>query len=352
MAAEREQRDSAKIPIWMGNGKDQFTAEHWIKRLENAKASSGWTDLQTVNNAHSALRDKALTFRDYLESEGLNPDEWQSFRKHFLLQFGSAAVDHSKITNLSLSQKADEKSNAFGWRVNAMVNEFFTSVPLNTLDLTEPRFNTLPDQIVAACPDAGVRSLILAYVQQVASALHEQTRRSYSSSLGRVIFLNGLHANIRMVTKLKKTISLHEAVTAAMEAEKAHAGPSDRHIQAVEEGDTSAAEEPDVNYINRRKTHRPWGRSSGPPSSQASNYKKQVTAECWYCHKKGHLQLHCRLRLGRGAAVVTKPRTVQEIQLDRAAYQLGPEDEEEVNSDHSDSDESADIASLSVNHLN
>jgi hypothetical protein len=50
--------------------------------------------------------------------------------------------------------------------------------------------------------------------------------------------------------------------------------------------------------------------------------------------------------------MVTKPRTVQEIQLDRAAYQLGPEDEEEENSDHSDSDESADIASLSVNHLN
>lgn len=352
MAAEREQRDSAKIPIWMGNGKDQFTAEHWIKRLENAKASYGWTDLQTVNNAHSALRDKALMFRDYLEGEGLNPDDWQSFRKHFLLQFGSAAVDYSKITNLSLSQKTDERCNAFGWRVHAMVNEFFTSVPLNTLDLTEPRFNTLPDQIVAACPDAGVRSLILAYVQQVATALHDQTRRSYSSSLGRVIFLNGLHTNIRMVTKLKNTVSLHEEVTAAMEAEKAHAGPSDRHVQAVEEGDTSAAEDPDVNYINRKKTYRPKGQSFGSASSQASNYKKKVISECWYCHKKGHLQLHCRLRLGRGAAVVTKPRTVQEVQLDWAAYQLGPDDEEDENSDHSDSDESADIATLSTHHLN
>jgi hypothetical protein len=74
-AVEREQRDSTKIPIWMGNGKDQFTAEHWFKRLENAKASHGWTDLQTVNNVHSVLRDKALMFRDYLEGEGLNPDD-------------------------------------------------------------------------------------------------------------------------------------------------------------------------------------------------------------------------------------------------------------------------------------
>ncbi len=147
-----------------------------------------------------------------------------------------------------------------------------------------------------------------------------------------------------MVTKLKKTISLHEAVTAAIEAEKAHADPSDRHIQAVEEGDT--------NYINRRRNHRPGGHSTGPSLSQASNYKKRVVSECWYCHKKGHLQLHCRLRLGRGAAVVTKPHTVQEIQLDRAAYQLGPEDEEEENSEHSDNNESADVASLSINHLN
>jgi hypothetical protein len=340
-----ESRDSAKIPIWMGNGKDQFTAEHWIKRLENAKASNGWTDLQTVNFAHSALRDKALMFRDYLESERLNPNDWLSFRTHFLQQFGSTTVDHSKATNLSLTQKADERPNMFGWRVNLMVNEFFSSVPQNTLDLSEPPFSRLPDEILSAVPDAGCQDLILQWVRQVATRLHDSIIKGVSSSLGRVVFLNGINHNIRMVTKLKRTTSLHEAVLAAMEAEKAHTGPSDKTVQVVqeEEGTGVDDQEKDVNFI-KRKGARP---NNGNPPVMA--YRKRVNTECWYCHKKGHIQLNCRLRLGRGAAMVKQPRTVQEIQLDKIAYQLDEDEEEE---ETSETEEVADVAALSLNHLN
>ena len=348
------EKDSHKIPIWMGNGKDQFTAEHWIKRLENAKSANGWSDLQTVNQAHSALRDKALLFRDYLESEKLNPDDWASFRSHFLHHFGSTTVDHSKATNLVLSQKADEKANQFGWRVNTMVNEFFTSVPRNVLDLADPALNALPNEITSKVTDEDDQRTILRWVRTAASTLHEATMQSFSSSLGRVVFLNGLHLNIRSTTKLKKTTSLHEAVMAAMEAEKAVAGPTDvsKSVSAVsEQPPTESSEDPtqDVNYVNRRRNTRP---GSFPASSSTSVFRKRTNMECWYCHKKGHFQVNCRLRLSRGAAIVTKPRTVQEIQHDKYAYQ-GDEDESEEPEETSEVEEiSTDVASLSFNHLN
>ena len=341
-----QERDSAKIPIWMGNGKDQFTAEHWIKRLENAKASNGWTDLQTVNFAHSALRDKALMFRDYLEDERLNPNDWQSFRTNFLQQFGSTTVDHSKATNLALTQKADERPNMFGWRVNLMVSEFFSSVPQATLDLSDPSFDILPDEILSAVPSAEAQDLFRQWVRQVATRLHDSIIKGVSSSLGRVVFLNGINHNIRMVTKLKRTVSLHEAVLAAMEAEKAHMGPSEKTIHAIQEEVETGVEdaEKDVNFVNRRRVNR-------PNSTPAIAYRKKINTECWYCHKKGHIQLNCRLRLGRGAAMVKQPRTVQEIQLDRIAYQMDDEEDEEEGH-NSETEEATEIATLSLNHLN
>lgn len=349
--AQAQEKDSSKIPIWMGNGKDQFTAEHWIKRLENAKASNNWTDHQTVNFAHSALRDKALQFRDYLESERLNPNDWSSFRGHFLQHFGSTTVDHSKATNLVLTQKTDEKVNLFGWRVNTMVTEFFSSVPQNVLDMAEPAFNVLPDEIRSAVPEQVVRDLILSYVRQVGISLHDNIVKGISSSLGRVVFLNGLNPHIRMHIKLKDTVNLNEAVLAAMKAEKASNGPSEKVIQTLHEQTPGDPLEKDreLNFINKRK---PRPRMPGTP---IANFRKKVNMECWYCHKKGHMQINCRLRLGRGAAMVMQPRTVQEIQYDRMAYQLTEEDdeqEEEADETTEIEEVSTDVAALSLNHLN
>lgn len=346
-----QEKDSAKIPIWMGNGKDQFTAEHWIKRLENAKASNSWTDNQTVNFAHSALRDKALLFRDYLEGERLNPNDWVSFRAHFLQQFGSTTVDHSKATNLVLTQKADERVNIFGWRVNTMVTEFFSSVPQNELNTSDASFVRLPDELLSGIPDEGQRGLVLRYVQQLSVTLHDSIVKGIKSSLGRVVFLNGLHPQIRMHAKLKDTVNLHDAVIAAMKVEKANNGPSEKVIQAVSDHLPQDLDdkEREANFVNKRKVR------ARVPSIPMANFRKKVNMECWYCHKKGHMQINCRLRLGRGAAMVLQPRTVQEIQYDRMAYQLEEdegENEEEVE-EATDGDElSAEVAALSLNHLN
>jgi hypothetical protein len=336
-------RDSGKIPIWFGNGKDLFTAEHWIKRLENAKVTNGWTDAQLVNHAHSALRDKALQFRDYLERENLGPNEWESFRAHFLQQFGSTTVDHSKATNLSVTQKTDEKVTMFAWRVSTVVDEFFSSVPQGTLDTSDPVITSLPDQILAHLDTVEARSLVTEWGKAVAKYVHINFSKGVNSSLARAVFLNGIHPNIRAITKLKETTTLHEAVMAAMKAEKAYAGPTDRSVNAIKEAFPEADtedEEKEVHFVQKRR--------SGKPTT---GFRRKTNAECWYCHKKNHIQLNCRLRLSRGAALVQKPRTVQEIQIDRIAYQLGP-DEDPESKEASDNEVGTEIASLSFNHLN
>jgi len=133
------------------------------------------------------------------------------------------------------------------------MNEFFSSVPQNTLDLTDPTFNLLPDKILSSVPSADVQDLILQWVRQVATRLQESIIKGVSSSLGRVVFLNGINYNIRMVTKLKRTTSLHEAVLAAMEAEKAHTCPNDKSIHSIQEEEGPVSEDPekDVNFINK-----------------------------------------------------------------------------------------------------
>jgi hypothetical protein len=63
------------------------------------------------------------------------------------------------------------------------------------------------------------------------------------------------------------------------------------------------------------------------------------------------MQLNCKLRLSRGAAMVNKPRTVQEIQHDRMAYQI--EESEESDSEETKSEkDNLEVTSLSRNHLN
>jgi len=301
--------DSKKIPLWYGSSKDAFLAEHWIKRLEAARTSNSWTPEQLVSHAHSALRERALLFRDYLESENLQPDDWEHFKAAFLKHFGTQTRDTSKVTCLTLTQKVDERVNYFGFRVSTAVQEFLSSVPTNTPDLTHPRLNTLPDNILAAIDDPAHRSLIISWGQQLVQQSYKTWSQGNSSSLGRVIFLNGLLPNIRMISKLKETNSLDAAITAAMRAERASIGPVDR---SNERGINEMTEDldpndPDVNFIKK-----------GGKFYKGTTQKKKHP-ECWYCHKKNHIQTNCRLRLQRGASMVPKPRTVQEIQHERMA---------------------------------
>jgi hypothetical protein len=177
-----------------------------------------------------------------------------------------------------------------------MVTEFFSSVPQNKLDTSDPSFIRLPDELLSGIPDEGQRGLILRYIQQLSVTLHDSIVKGIKSSLGRVVFLNGLHPQIRMHAKLKDMVNLHDAVIAAMKVEKANNGPSEKVIQVVSDHPVQDMDdkEREANFVNKRKVR------ARVPSVPMANFRKKVNIECWYCHKKGHMQINCRLRLGRG----------------------------------------------------
>ena len=345
-------KDSMKIPLWFGNSKDTFSAEHWIKRLETSRATNGWSEVQTVGHAHAALREKALLFRDYLENEKLGSDSWDTFKERFLEHFGSQVRDTSKITNLSLTQNSGERANYFGWRVSSAVQDFFTSVPVSRINTADPKFDSVP-QGISQKFDTDEIAHHRSYLVALVSAFHEDWMQSVSSSLGRVIFLNGLSSNIQMITKLKHSTSLDHAVQAAMKAEKAAMGPSNRQVdkslnQVAERSEEEDEDrDPEVSYVQKRR----YPRARTNQGQSGGTFRKKGSVECWYCHKRNHMQLNCKLRLSRGAAMVNKPRTVQDIQHDRMAYQI--EESEESDSDDTKSEkDNLEVTSLSRNHLN
>ncbi len=54
------QSELAKLPLFSGDGKDQFTAEQWIERVSRARTTSAWTPDQTNTFVYNALRGNAL----------------------------------------------------------------------------------------------------------------------------------------------------------------------------------------------------------------------------------------------------------------------------------------------------
>lgn len=85
-------------------------------------------------------------------------------------------------------------------------------------------------------------------------------------------------------------------------------------------------------------------------------------ANCWYCHLSGHIQKDCRKRIARGAAIVKKPRSVSEVELDAYEYQEADYDDDEqddylsqslaaIDEDQDDQDEEDLINQLDINMI-
>ena len=140
-----------------------------------------------MNDAHSALRDKALQFRDYLKSKNLNPNDWESFKGHFLQQYRSTTVDHSKATNLSVNQKSDERITAFGWRLSTIVGEFASSVPQGTLDTNDTVLSSLPNEILAHLDTTETRTMVTEWGKAISKYVHMNFSKGVSTSLRQVL---------------------------------------------------------------------------------------------------------------------------------------------------------------------
>jgi hypothetical protein len=61
------QSDLAKLPLYAGDVKDQFTAEQWIERISRSRTASAWTADHTMAFVFNALRGNALRWFDALK---------------------------------------------------------------------------------------------------------------------------------------------------------------------------------------------------------------------------------------------------------------------------------------------
>jgi len=349
------ERELLKVPVWYGEpSKDGFTPEYWVERMDRLKRTFRWNDEITALQACNAFRGKAIWFLHYLKTnDSAARDNWALLKKVFLEHFGIVGKDTSRITNLNIVQGASEKVQVFAYRVSMTVDEFWSCLPesRDSPDLAGlAEVPQLPANQAAAAPevDAENVAILAAYVQeqksQTAIHYHKRASNMYFQGVCKVLFLNGLIPSIRTIAKQKAPTTFQEAIKSALVAEQALHGPLDKTI----------ATERNVNFVKRR-----------PNGKGATFSGKKTPGECWYCHQRGHVQLHCRKRLARGASMVSKPRTVQEIQMDRLGYQETDDPEDDAHSsedsdehpayeedaDYPDDDESPD-AQINTLHLN
>ncbi len=334
----------ARIPLWFADkAKDTLSAEHWVHRIDSLQRTQGWSDEQTGGHAYHAFRGKALMFIDFLRDEKMDTDKWSVIKPQFLKLFGTQVHDHSRITNLSMHQKVGEESYYYAFRVRAQVREFFASMEDNAPQADDPSFQVTPD-MQTMFPENVQRAAIIAWAIIIAKEYFRRGKDHVNNALCKTIFLNGLLPNIRTSTKLQAANTMAEAVDAAISVEKATKGPSEgatevHHISTDDKVEDKTPTEAEVaamvsRFMKRRNNGSNANRSSFTPRYGGND--RRGSTECWYCHKKNHMQATCRLRISRGAALVSKPRTVQEIDTDRMLYQEAPEDSDIQTEDESE----------------
>jgi len=338
-------REQLKIPHYYAD-KDHDTVkiEYWVDRIDRLQATHGWSSLQTANNAINSLRGKALHMIVHLqEIRPASLENWPLFKKELLDSYGSSARDTSSIANLTITQRKGEPVVDFTHRVTIGLREFYQAVPedLNIIPVERTSQRALqlnPDMQTYLQPPH------IAYMQWYANFIASTTNSRTKDYMGMTIFINGLLPELKLLVKNAQCTSYQSAITKAKAVEKNLAGPVN-HTIALEQPNPSKTT---VNFIKRggfrgRSSHR-GGRSS-TFSTRATNGSSNggtrpgtinPSTDCWYCHNKGHVQINCRKRINRGAALVKRPRSVQEIEMDIYAFQEADDFDDDDTDDYLD----------------
>ena len=72
-----------RIPIWNGDGKDVFTLEQWLARIEKARVAANWNDADLMSFIYYSLGGEALLWYDVLKRSGIE-DTYDAFKVTFL----------------------------------------------------------------------------------------------------------------------------------------------------------------------------------------------------------------------------------------------------------------------------
>lgn len=205
----------------------------------------------------------------------------------------------SSLANLIMHQKAGEKSHLFGLRVWSTVQEFFTSFLEKNPTMDRPRLPIFPEELKEVIPDPDVQQQIAAHSNALAIEFFKEGMEDVQTYFCMTVFLNGLSPSIQVSTKAMRPRTMEEAMDAASTMEYANDGPSDELLAEI---------------------NRMYGEGAAPRSSFSRNprttFPRSGPLECWYCRKKNHRQSVCLLRIDRGAAMVSRPRTIWEIKTE------------------------------------
>ncbi len=118
------QSDLAKLPLYAGDVKDQFTAEQWIERISRSCTASNWTADQTMAFVFNALRGNALRWFDALKRSGINRNNWDAFQQAFLAAFSTTRTPRMATVNLAdLHQSQTEQVVSFYPRIIKAVDD-------------------------------------------------------------------------------------------------------------------------------------------------------------------------------------------------------------------------------------
>jgi hypothetical protein len=324
------QSELAKLPLFAGDGKDQFTAEQWIERVSRARTASAWTAVQTSTFVYNALRGTALLWYDSLRRTGIDRDDWDQFRAAFLESWSTVRTTRTATVNLAdLKQGQNEAVTAFYPRVVKAVDDLEALVPGTAFPLPA---TVWPDAFTGV--DAFM-AITTANRTAAANALVAHGATSAFNHMALNLFISNLRPALRDELLKLQPDNLYNAFQQAIQLERLAVDPKRATLPAMPVEATSDPPAPSVpaatddsspddldkeidalNFKLRSLKARRDQRQGQPRNgsnnlsrsgrSNGSSGRPPATRDtvCHYCNKKGHYQIDCRSRKRDGAPPV------------------------------------------------
>ena len=311
------------LPYFYADSKKdgQLTGRLFIDRIERAAAISNpaWNDARTIREFEASLLHEALLWYNTIRYAGIaNFDtQWAVVKEQFLIAYDTVAtVDAAAVRMEQMHCKPGEPITRYFARSGQDFHVIAERLPaaeqtMSAADLAE----------ITGAPDAAQR-------QTVANRLRKQYNMEVFRYIQRLMFLNGLPANMRPEIQAKKPATLFDAYKLAVEWEASHQAPAatvkvnSKKINAVQTSgqeeeeevpveDQEPEDEAHLNAINtfrRRKNlplkSRPDFWKNGKPAGPGGPNKENGKPKCRYCKKPGHKQDVCRARIAAGKPLV------------------------------------------------
>ena len=303
------QNELGKLPVFSGDGKDTFTAEQWIERIEAGRRAAGWNDEATVSYMYNALRGPTQQWYESLPRRRLYVDDranWDNIKADFLQIYATTKTTRTTTANLMVVQQPNERAGQFGCRVQVAVQDVIT---VNRPPVEVPAALHSP-QLVALAGYAGLDDAVKRadFDNKV-----EIGFELAADLIQRNVFLTGLNPKIRQLVLSHEPVTFLEARDHAIRYERQQENPvKNIHISQVDEDELPEEEvneaqlekdfEGMIEKINRfrSKKGKPKfqvsqknGGGGHKPNQGGNSAPRDPNVVCRYCNKKGHMQKNC-----------------------------------------------------------